>query len=234
MVTTTATTWRFRIPDGTLEAVKWLALVSMVWDHGVRFLLYGLSGASSYGPATAFGRLAFPLFALILAYNLARPGMDRAAYRRTLLRLLGFGLLAVPAYWYLIGPYPLNILFTLALATLIVAAYEARPDWRGALGGALLFVSGGALVEYGWPGLTLILSAYAWFRSGATLWSTVLLAAGFLALADINWSHWGTLALPVFLLASAVSLRVPRNKWFFYAFYPIHLTLIAAMLFLAG
>lgn len=222
--------WTFRIPEGTLEAVKWLALASMLWDHAIRFLLSG----PYYGPATAFGRLAFPLFVLILAYNLARPGMAWSVHRRMIVRLLGFGLLSVPAYWYLLGPYPLNILFTLALFVGIVAVWEKHPGWYGAFGAFLLFWFGGAVVEYGWQGLFLALSAYTWFRTGGVLWSTALLAGGFIGLSMANWSHWGTLALPIFLFAPMVTLRLPRHKWFFYAFYPIHLSIIALILFWMG
>lgn len=104
-----STVWRLHIPNGTLEGLKWLALVSMIYDHVVRLLFMG----PVLGSATAFGRLAFPLFAFILAYNLARPGVDARVYRRLILRLVGFGFLALPASLYLVGVQQFNILLPL-------------------------------------------------------------------------------------------------------------------------
>ena len=67
-----------RLNDGQLEALKWLALVSMLVDHFGRYA-FGL-GTDSW--AFAIGRLAFPLFAFVLASNLARPGerVERAPW----------------------------------------------------------------------------------------------------------------------------------------------------------
>ena len=61
--------------DGQLEALKWIALASMFLDHFGRHLL-------GWGQETwvfALGRIAFPLFALVLALNLARAGRPRGA-----------------------------------------------------------------------------------------------------------------------------------------------------------
>jgi len=61
------------VSDGTLEALKWLALLLMVADHTNKYLLHDASH-------TLFnaGRIAMPLFVFVLAYNLARPD----AYKR--------------------------------------------------------------------------------------------------------------------------------------------------------
>jgi len=58
-----------RFSDGQLEALKWIALASMFLDHFGRHLL-------GWGQDTwvfALGRIAFPLFALVLALNLRQP-----------------------------------------------------------------------------------------------------------------------------------------------------------------
>ncbi|MBK7549911.1 MAG: hypothetical protein IPI20_19875 [Rhodoferax sp.] len=57
------------IDNGTLEALKWLALVLMTGDHVNKYVL-----ADSLPGLFELGRLAMPLFMFVLAYNLARPG----------------------------------------------------------------------------------------------------------------------------------------------------------------
>ena len=105
---------RWTLPPGALEALKWIGLAAMLGDHVDKALFDdGLAALSE------IGRIAFPLFALVFGYNLARPDGDWAdTYRRVLRRLLLFGIIALPfsvlafERWDLL---PLNILFTLAL-----------------------------------------------------------------------------------------------------------------------
>lgn len=221
----TTPTWRLQVSDGTLEGVKWLALLSMVYDHVMRLLFMG----PVLGPVTAFGRLAFPLFAFIFAYNLARPGVDDRVYRRMVLRLVGFGLLALPASIYLTGSQTLNILFTFAASVTLLWVLRLRPLWFAVPVALLFFAVAGTQVEYGWQGLVLTLSFFYFTWRGLTLDSVAVLAAGFTALALSNGNHWGTLSLPIILAASQVKLPFPRNRWFFYIFYPAHLTVIALL-----
>jgi hypothetical protein len=106
--------------DAALDLLKWLALLSMLLDH-LRHVwpsLYWL-----YIP----GRLAFPLFCLAIAANLAR---SRLAVRATLpLRylgwLLGFSLISEWPYRLLVAePQSLNVLPTLALGLLIASGLQ--------------------------------------------------------------------------------------------------------------
>ena len=78
-------TWpRIKLSDGAVEAMKWLGLVLMTADHAQK---YGLMPAIP-GVYEA-GRVAFPLFGIVLAYNLAHvQSHDRAVYVRVLTRLL--------------------------------------------------------------------------------------------------------------------------------------------------
>jgi hypothetical protein len=216
--------WPFAIPDGTLEALKWLALASMAYDHAMRYLVPGIS----VNEATVFGRIAFPLFAFIIAHNLSRPGNGPEVYRRVIGRLLIFGALSIPAYAVLVGPGRLNILFTFATAIGILWLFELRNRfWWSPAAALALFLAANPLVEYNWFGLVLILSFFAWRRLGMTVGSVALLAFGFLALSLSNGNHWGLTALLFILMAHRIALALPRSKWLFYVFYPAHLTLIA-------
>ena len=104
---------RVVVSDGTIEALKWLALLLMVADHTNKYLLHDASHTLFSG-----GRVAMPLFVFVLAYNLARPdSYKRGTHSRTMKRLALFGLLATPPFialgGLLAGWWPLNILFAL-------------------------------------------------------------------------------------------------------------------------
>lgn len=215
--------------SGTLEALKWIGLAAMLGDH-VNTVVFG----KSIPGLNEAGRIAFPLFALVFGYNLARENpLWMQAYRRSLVRLLGFGLLAFPfsvlafQRWDLM---PINILFTLAAGLGLVWCIR-RNDIAGALIGSLLFLAGGALVEYYWPGLLLIVACWASFaRPSLATRLGVLTSLTLLAL--VNWNFYALLALPVVWLASRLDLELPRNRWVFYVFYPAHLAVLAGLRYL--
>ena len=78
------------LSSGTLEALKWLALLLMTLDHVNKHLLH-----ASVPELFAAGRLALPLFGFVLGYNLARPGaLASGGYSRTARRLAVFGSIA--------------------------------------------------------------------------------------------------------------------------------------------
>ena len=62
------------LSSGTLEALKWLALLLMTLDHVNKHLLH-----ASVPELFAAGRLTLPLFGFVLGYNLARPGVLASA-----------------------------------------------------------------------------------------------------------------------------------------------------------
>ena len=98
----------------------------------------------------------------------------------------------------------------------------------GRLGLALtcsLFIVGGALVEFWWPGLAACLLAWAYCRRPS--WVTLALWAGALAsLYVINRNLWGLAALPLIFAAGQVTLDVPRGRLGFYVYYPAHLAVL--------
>lgn len=54
--------------DGSLAAIKWTALVLMVFDHVNKYLY-----AEKLPVIFQLGRIVMPMFGFVLAYNLARP-----------------------------------------------------------------------------------------------------------------------------------------------------------------
>ncbi|MBD8829017.1 conjugal transfer protein TraX [Pseudomonas sp. CFBP 13602] len=215
---------RLAITSGTIEALKWLALVLMMGDHINKYLLNDTE-AWLY----CAGRLAMPLFMFVLAYNLARPGaLERGVYRRTMIRLAIFGALASPAFLALGGLvngwWPLNILFTLFVLTATLRFLEIR-SLPGYLAAAAAFGLGGSLVEFWWPAIAfgIAIWSYTKFPSIAAM---VLAAGSCAALGYINGNQWALPSIFIILTASVVDLPCPRVRWFFYGFYPAHLSLI--------
>jgi len=209
------------ISDGTIEALKWLALLLMTVDHVNKFLFNGTNDA-----AFAAGRIALPLFVFSLAYNLARPGiLERGVYPRTMRRLAVFGVLTMPAFAALGGVlavwHPLNIMFTLLALTSTIYLVDRRTV-GSYVAAAVVFLAGGAAVEYWWPALAFGLAVWWYCKQPSAMTLAVGLTA-LLALWFINSNLWSLAAVPIIVAASLIKLRMPRLRWVFYAYYPLHL-----------
>lgn len=219
---TTAPALRFA--DGTIEALKWLALVLMFGDHVNKYLF-----DARLPMLFEAGRLCMPIFAVLLGCNLARPGaVEGGAAWRTAKRLLIFGALAcIPGALLgsavIGGWWPLNVLFELAV---LAGVIHLAGHGRIALA-ALLFVFGGTLAEFWWPAIALGLAA--WGHARRPRWTMLLLGlVACAALALINGNHWALAALPLLALATRIELPVARRRDWFYWFYPLHLAALAA------
>lgn len=214
--------------ERALGLVKWLALALMVVDHANFYLLDG-----SQPWMRAMGRVAMPLFAFVLGYNLGRPGaLASGAYARTASRLLVFALLTTPAFIGVnalyAGWYPLNMMFALLVAVLAAWCVDRGGGWN-VMAACVVVAVGGGMVEFWWPGAGLCLAIWAYRRRPsivAGLAGVTCLAA----LSVVNGSHWAMAAVPVLALASFWRAPLPRARWFFYAFYPLHYTAIWAFL----
>lgn len=211
------------VASGTLEAMKWLALVLMTLDHVNKYLF-------NYTKPTLFalGRLAMPLFVFVLAYNLARPGaFSRGVYWRTAIRLMFYGLLACVPFIALGkvygGWWPLNIMFTLLVAAIVIGLTEQGGRLQTTAAVAV-FVVGGGFVEYWWFAVGLAVACWRYCkRPSVSRFGTV--AVFVTALWLINRNPWACAALPLFLLAPyiEIELRMPRLPLLFYTYYPAHL-----------
>lgn len=210
-----------QVSDGTIEALKWLALALMTLDHVNKYLFN-----ATLPLAFEAGRMSLPIFVMVLAYNLARPKMMQGTRRLRLAgRLAYFGLLASIPFIALGGLhhgwYPLNVLFTLCVITLVVHQLEQLTPHSRLLA-LLLFLAGGSVVEYWWPGVALGVST-RWYLARPSRLSASLVLLSCASLWFINGNFWAMAAIPLLLLAQHVTLALPRMRWVFYGYYPLHL-----------
>lgn len=196
---------------GTLFA-KLAALALMVADH-VDWMLFD----GAYGVHASLGRQVFPIFAFVLAMNLVRARDPSHVVRTVAPRMALVGVVASLAYVPLAGIYPLNVMFTLALATAVFGCW--RMGWK--IAAASMFVVGGAAVDYLWFGVACVLLATWAIPRGFGVLTLPVLFAGLLWPVNINW--WALSAIPTLILASMLEGQAGRYKWLFYAVYPIHL-----------
>lgn len=207
------------------ELLKWLALVLMTLDHANKAMHLHLPGVPEAS------RIAFPLFALVLAYGQAQPG---ARLRPALLRLLAFGALAQPLHAVTVvdGWLPLNVLLTFAAAVAVIMLWMRGQRFAA----AALFALGSPWVDYGWAGVGLTLAAWWWFHVEAhgvifgrcARWAGgALVLAAFALLCAQNGNLWALLALPLVAALSRLPGRFPRWRWAFYGYYVGHLAVLA-------
>lgn len=231
---------RLKVSNAALTALKLIGITAMLLDHYNSFV------KPEYSPILyEAGRLALPLFVFVLGYNLAR--VPVAKLPQLMGRLLLFGIIATPLYNVLGGGlsywWPLNILFTLLLATSTVyllsvpvaKRYTITVRWLA----VLLFVGAGSLVDYFWVGPALVVVIWRLFSEPSSF-ERALLNASLLVLAIVlcllNNSIAALLAIPVILvtLRCYQHQQLPRLKWFFYWFYPGHLLVLLLLKKLAG
>ncbi|MFC6838876.1 TraX family protein [Xanthomonas theicola] len=218
------------------ELLKWLALILMTGDHVAKVL------GDGYLPVVSeLGRIAFPLFALVLAYNLAQP---RADVLKSVRRLLLWGIVAQPVHGLAFGYWiPVNVLLSFALAATAIWSIQHR---RWTLLG-MCALPAPPLVDYQWAGLALVLSAWWLFRWQAVRLDALqatpqdrlrrladhlypriaLFGLSFALLCWYNGNGWAVPALPLLALLARRHFPVARTRWAFYVYYVGHLAVLA-------
>jgi len=220
-----------------IDLLKLIAIVAMVVDH-----LNTIWFAPGYPAWRAIGRLAFPLFAFVLAFNFVRHTRHPA---RFVGRLFLWGLVSQLFYEYAFGGGQLNILFTLALGLGYAAAFRAGPWALAGTGFAVALVSGSKLLgpiagrlDFGIEGVLLVF-VFAQAIERPTGWRGGL---ALLFAAAVNpWREpmtdlvYAASAAAGVVLIAATAHRPGEWRWMrrgrvgFYFFYPAHLFVLKAL-----
>lgn len=219
------------------SALKILAVISMIADHCAYFML-GHDNAM-YEPLRCFGRIAFPVFAFLVAEGFAN-SRNRMRY---FLMLIGSSLVSeLP--WYLLngadGTH--NVMFTLALGVAALAMFDRLCEHGPIAFLSVMFAAAAAWwlgSDYDWRGVVMIVLFYILrYRTMVPWLDRHHVCFPLQALLQIIFTfplmaHYG---LTGAIFAGAVIflydgtrgfIRGRTAKYAFYAVYPVHLLLIA-------
>ena len=222
------------LPSLSGSALKVIALVSMVTDHCAYYLME--HGTLLYEVMRCFGRIAFPVFAFLIAEGFRHT----RNWMKYFLQLLGFAVVSeVP--WYLLngadGAH--NVLFTLALGVMALATFETLKKDGILCGAVILSIAGFATwlgVDYEWRGILMMVVFYLLGNVSNPSFPSGRKAQLFCAFPLMM--HYGIVgALLVCLTIACYDgtrgfIHGKVAKYGFYAFYPMHLLLIQLLKFL--
>lgn len=216
------------LPSLSGSALKVIAFVSMVTDHCAYYLME--HGTLLYEVMRCFGRIAFPVFAFLVAEGF-RHSRNRTKY---FLQLLGFAVVSeVP--WYLLnradGTH--NVLFTLALGVMTLAAIEVLKKDDILCRAVILSIAYFAFwsgVDYEWRGTLMMVVFYLLGNVSDTSFPSGSKAQLFCAFPLMM--HYGVVGALLACLVIACYdgtrgfIHDEVAKYGFYAFYPVHLLAI--------
>jgi len=211
--------------DSGRELLKWIAIITMTVDH-VGVMLY-----PEFTVLRFIGRFSFPLFAYLLILGIENTRNIRYYFTR----LFIFALISqVPFFLALdYGPFDsLNIFFTLSSGLLFIYFFKKSSVFVL----VPLFASLVLPFNYGIYGIAVIGCIFILKENTKFgVFSLVLINMLFL----VPWSiqFLSISAIPLILLHKNGSLKITREtteevtiplwrKYFFYVYYPLHLTLL--------
>ena len=227
------------------NSLQLLAVFFMLLDHLWAWLVSGNNWM------TYAGRMAFPIFAFLIAEGYAHTS-DRRKYAK---RLLIFALISeIPFNLFYAGgpffPFHQNTIFTLLLGLLAIACVERVRQADSLKGkfkqGVLLFLiflfSLLGFPDYGYQGVLMVLAFHLvrgvrWEKVGqlATMvLINIVLFEGMVIPVDIGGLHYefptqgfAVLALiPIWLYNGKAGKKSKILQYGFYVFYPLHMIIL--------
>lgn len=218
-----------KIPTFSGSVLKIIAIVSMVIDHCAYFLMD--NNSTLYEAMRCVGRIAFPVFAFLIAEGFAYTHNRK----RYFTRLLVFAVISEVS-WYLLngadGTH--NVMFTLALGVVALAVLEKLKENSVLCGIAILSIAYLATwsgVDYEWRGILMIL-VFNLLRNQNDNLPFPYGRMMQLLCAFPLMMHYGSIGallacMTKFLYDGARGfIKGNVTKYGFYAFYPVHLLLI--------
>lgn len=200
-----------RLSSSQQELLKWVAIVLMVLDH-VGFFL------EQYAWLRFVGRVVYPIFAFLVAYNYLHNTRNKEGYLK---RLFFWALISQPIYMLAMGA-SLNILFTILLGMLVVYVFENQKPYALLL--CVLLIPIAFVTSYGIAGVMLVPSFYFLLKN---IKFAPLLAFTLAFLNAPKYLLFTALSIPLIALVARFNGTIGRTSGvFFYAFYPAHLAVL--------
>lgn len=208
--------------------LKLIAIICMTFDH---------VGKVFFPDVLIFqiiGRIAFPIF----AYCIVVGCLYTKDLKKYIFRLSMFAIISQP--FYILAHYPhlndfieqfgtLNIFFTLIIGVIAVASLKHK---KWIVFAATILIVSVFNFDYGINGIMLMLIFYI-FRNKpiySILFGTALLASPFLYESTEGINIFGRIfdiqgfsVLALIFIYSKTDFKPKINKYFFYAYYPLHL-----------
>ena len=218
-----------KIPTFSGSVLKIIAIVSMVIDHCAYFLMD--NNSTLYEAMRCVGRIAFPVFAFLIAEGFAYTHNRK----RYFTRLLVFAVISEVSWDLLNGADGThNVMFTLALGVVALAVLEKLKENSVLCGIAILSIAYLATwsgVDYEWRGILMIL-VFNLLRNQNDNLPFPYGRMMQLLCAFPLMMHYGSIGallacMTKFLYDGARGfIKGNVAKYGFYAFYPVHLLLI--------
>jgi hypothetical protein len=211
--------------DSGRELLKWIAIITMTVDH-VGAILY-----PEFTVLRFIGRLSFPLFAYLLILGIE----NTRNVRNYFVRLFIFALISqVPFFLALdYGPFDsLNIFFTLSSGLLFIYFFKKSSVFVL----VPVFASLVLPFDYGIYGIAMIGCIFI-LKENTKFGVASLVLLNLLFLVPLNSQFLSISAIPLIVLHKNGSLKITKEtteevaiplwrKYFFYVYYPLHLTLL--------
>lgn len=204
--------------SGAIEVIKWLAFVLMIGDHVGAYVFKDVAVLRD------FGRLVLPLFAIAMLLGFMLSVNPVQSMRLAAGRMILVGIVATPAFTLLSGKYfPLNIMFSLAVALLVLSYYLQER-----YGYAMLFAMLSLFADYYFLPILLVMSVWL-LLTRRTFMELGLVLCSLASLWFSNLNFYAFFVIPLVLLIFLLNARLPRIKYIFYWLYPAHLLLILSL-----
>ena len=219
-----------KLESKQIEFLKWIAILTMVIDH-ISFIYQTHILKDPYLAIeirSTIGRIAFPLFSLILVHNFLYFTKNKKKYFKNLFIL---GLLSQPIFMiFFETTNTLNIFITLLLGLLTINTYINKEKYFEIKLIILFIIS--FFSDYGLFGLLFIFSIYFLLKYNSYM--TLFISFILLILSNITFILHGLIIELIFssiliylIYLSSYKIHIGRSKkMFFYFFYPIHLLVI--------
>ena len=204
----------------TSYKIKLLAALLMVIDH-VGLIFFPDQLAFRY-----IGRLSFPLFAWLIGQG-ENYTKDFNSY---LIRLAIWAGISQPLYYVLFNSSNLNILITLLIGLLAIKLGKIV-NYKYLVWFTFAGIAQAINTSYGFYGILVIITLSE-FKSNSFKWWRQWILVNLLVLALPGFEAYQLLAVFAPLIIMQSNSKQGRKAKFFYFFYPGHLFILKALVFL--